>query len=69
MQVAIFLGRVGASTRSSAVHQAQCDAPLQVGHRRCGCRTRRHVNQLRLVGTGMRWSDVFVIVRFFRHGQ
>ena len=32
----------GCSTPSSAVHQAQCNAPLQVGHRRCGCRVHRH---------------------------
>ena len=48
-----------ALTRSSAVHQAQCDAPLQVGHWRFGCRSRRHVDQLRFIGIGMRWSGVF----------
>ena len=63
MQVAFFWGD---STRSSAEHQAQRDAPLQIGHQRCGCRSRRHVDQLKFLSIGMRWSAVFVTVRFFR---
>ena len=35
------------SARSSAVHEAQSDAPLQVRHPRCRRRSWRHVNQLR----------------------
>ena len=35
------------SSWSSAVHQAQSDAPLQVRHRTCGCRSSRHVHDLR----------------------
>ena len=31
---------------SSNTAWEHCDAPLQVGHRRCGCRNWRHVNQL-----------------------
>ena len=59
---------MGASTRSGAEDQAQRDAPLQVGNRRCGCRSRSHSDQLRFVGIGMRWRAVLVIVRFFCHG-
>ena len=47
-------------TRRSAMHR-------QVGHRRCVCRGRTHVDQLRFVGIGMRWCTVFV-VRLFCHG-
>ena len=36
------------STWSGAVHEAQCDAALQIGHGRCRRRSRRHVNELRL---------------------
>ena len=44
----MLVANLGNLTRSSAVYQAQCDAPLQVGHRRCGCRSRRHVDHLRI---------------------
>ena len=50
----IFLGVL---TRSSAVQQTQCDAPVQVGHRRCGGPRWRPVSQLRFIGIGMRWSS------------
>ena len=45
------------SAWSSAVHEAQSDAPLQVRHRGCGCRSRRHVDDLRL-----RWRVWHVVV-------
>ena len=45
MQAAIS-GEEEALTRSSLVHQAQRGAPFQDGHRRRGCRSRRHVDQL-----------------------
>ena len=57
-----------ALTRSSAVHQAQCDTPLQVGHRKCGCRSRSMSISSSSSAIGMRWIAVFVIVRFFCHG-
>ena len=55
-------------TRSSAAYQTQCDEPLQVGHRRCGCWSWRQVDQLKFGGIGMQWSAVFVIVRLFCRG-
>ena len=66
MQVAFFF--FGKTQRGPAPYTS-CSAmhPLQVGYWRCGCRSGKHVGQLRFVGIGMRWSAVFVIVRFFRH--
>ena len=62
MQVAIF---GGVNAVPAPYTTRQCD----VGHRRCGCRSRRHGNQLRFwrcwrVRHG---RVVFVIVRFFCH--
>ena len=54
-----------ALTWSSAVHQAQCDAPLQVGHRRCRRRSWRHVNQQRFRRV---WHGVIFVVRRLCHG-
>ena len=50
-----------ASTRSSTLYEAQCDAPLQAGHRRRGCRSWRHVNQLRLKRCAWHERVVFVV--------
>ena len=44
------------SAWSSAVPEAQSDAPLQVGHRRCRRRSWRHVNQLRLKVVRLAWA-------------
>ena len=59
---------VGGSTRSSAEHQAEFDAPPQVRHRRCGCRDWRHVNQLMFRRCcRVRRGCVVFVVRLFRH--
>ena len=42
--------------RSNAVHQAQCDAAVQVRHRTCRRRSRWHVNQLRLRRLVWQWA-------------
>ena len=66
MQVVIFSA---SSTRSSAVHQAQCDAPLQVGHRKCGCWRWRLVSQLRFRRCWrVKHGRVVFVDRHFRHG-
>ena len=58
------------SSWSGAVHEAQSDAPLQVGHARCGCRSWWHVNQLRLRLRRRRvWHGrVVLVVRRLCHG-
>ena len=58
------------SSWSGAVHEAQSDAPLQVGHARRGCRSWWHVNQLRLKLRRRRvWHGrVVIVVRRLCHG-
>ena len=57
------------SSWTGAVHEAQSDAPLQVGHARCGCRSWWHVNQLRLRLRRRVWHGrVVLVVRRLCHG-
>ena len=48
------------------VRQAECDAPLQVGLRRRGCQSQRHVDDLRF-GWRVRHGHVVVIIRGLCH--
>ena len=54
---------------SSAIYQAQCDATLQAGHRRCRCRSWRHGDQLKFRRCWhVRNRRIVFVVRLFRHG-
>ena len=56
-----------ALTRCSAVYQTQCDAPLQSWTSEVRMPQQEASRSAQFVGMGMRWSAVFVIVRFFCH--